>query len=104
MLMTISSVCFLLLTPTLSVPRLGFNVGTTFGGDDVVSDGQATMAYNEFAHVAFVLGHVKKTTFFFIQKDGQQQISGVTLYSDSPICSPYFSSTILISSNSLSVT
>src|SRR5690606_4601121 len=68
--------------------RKGLNIGTYEGYDDVVSDGQATMAWNIRSHVAFVLESVRNTTFYISLSEGQQRIKSINVTSDGWGCYP----------------
>lgn len=74
--------------------RKGLNIGTYEGYDDVVSDGQATMAWNIRSHVAFVLESVRNTTFYISLSEGQQRIKSINVTSDGWGCYPKIVSNI----------
>jgi hypothetical protein len=72
-----------------SAARLGFSIGTMLGSNNVVEDGEPTMAWNPLTHVAFVVGTELETRFFVSLSHGSQLITNVTVNSTAPICSPY---------------
>lgn len=74
--------------------RKGLDIGTKKGYGDVVSDGQATMAWNIHSHVAFVLESVRNTTFYISLSEGKQIIKSINVTSDGYGCYPKLATNI----------